>query len=103
MNYRIFSLLMSIIILSHLLLNRIDEIKNENNILFGARAKNGKLERKSTKIVKEDLVKYIENFENDLDIDNELDYDLDIQYKYRDDNLQIDVPKLAVPNNKNLD
>lgn len=96
MNYRVFSLLVSIIILSHLLLNRIDEIQHENL----------KYKSSSNKVnkVKEDIVQYnIENFESDLDIDDELDYDLDMQYKYRDDNLHIDIPDLASQNNKNLD
>lgn len=96
MNYRIFSLLVSIIILSHLLLNRIDEIMAIQN--------NSMLNKKSSpQKVKEDIVKYIENFENDLDIDNELDYDLDIQYKYRDDNLQIKVPELSTLTKNTLD
>lgn len=100
MNYRVFSLLVSIIILSHLLLGRIDEIQNQNNMLQG----NGQVQssQKPVKEIKEDIVKYIENFESDLDIDDELDYDLDIQYKYRDDDLKIDVPQLSGPNN-NLD
>ena len=96
MNYRIFSLLVSIIILSHLLLNRIDEIQKENSMLNG----NNQISSPKKQKVKEDIVKYIEKFENDLDIDNELDYDLDIQYKYRDDNLQIEIPELSTPNNK---
>lgn len=98
MNYRIFTLLISLIILLHLLLNKIDEIKIQNSLLSG---KTNKI-NKSKKI--KDIVEYnIENFENDLDIDNELDYDLDIQYKYRDDNLKINVPELSSPNNKTLD
>lgn len=103
MNYRIFSLLLSIIILSHLLLEKIDEIKTQNIHLTRSPQKSIP-ENIRNKKVKEDIVQYtIENFENDLDIDDELDYDLDVQYKYRDDNLQIKVPKLASPNNKNLD
>jgi len=98
MNYRVFSLLVSIIILSHLLLNRIDEIKQQNTTL-----QSGQVQVVKEKKIKEDIVKYIENFESDLDIDDELDYDLDIQYKYRDDDLKIDVPQLAAPNNKTLD
>ena len=88
MNYRIFSLVLSIIILSHLLLERVDEINDENIKL--------KLKPSKPKKIKEDIVQYnIENFESDLDIDDELDYDLDLQYKYRDDNLKIDIPKIS--------
>ena len=95
MNYRIFSLLVSIIILSHLLLNRIDEIQNEN-IKYKSNPNSS-----SPKKIKEDIVQYnIENFESDLDIDDELDYDLDLQYKYRDDNLHIDVPDISAAQNK---
>ena len=83
--------------MSHLLLNRIDEIQKENSMLNG----NNQISSPKKQKVKEDIVKYIEKFENDLDIDNELDYDLDIQYKYRDDNLQIEIPELSTPNNKN--
>lgn len=105
MNYRIFSLLLSIIILSHLLLEKIDEIKIQNQYLLGGEKQIPK--QIQGKKIKKDIVQYtIENFENDLDIDDELDYDLDLQYKYRDDNLQIDVPKMnkfASQNNKNLD
>jgi len=99
MNYRVFSLLISIIILSHLLLNRIDEIKQENSALHTKSSPGSGKEKK----IKEDIVQYIENFENDLDIDDELDYDLDIQYKYRDDSLRIDIPELPAPNNKTLE
>ena len=104
MNYRIFSLMVSLIILSHLLLQRVDEIQNQNfKLTKGSVSESPKQE----KGIKKDIVQYnIENFESDLDIDSELDYDLDIQYKYRDDSLQIDLPdvsKLAAQNNKNLD
>ena len=105
MNYRIFSLVLSIIILSHLLLEKVDEINIENKQLKNETSKNIKGNIKED--IKEDIVQYnIENFESELDIDDELDYDLDLQYKYRDDKLKIDVPKiskLAAPNNKNLD
>ena len=107
MNYRIFSLMVSLIILSHLLLQRIDDIKNQNSVLLkGGESKLKSNSIKENKKIKEDIVQYVENFESDLDIDDELDYDLDLQYKYRDDNLQIDLPdvsKLAAQNNKNLD
>lgn len=107
MNYRIFSLMASIIILSHLLLNRIDEIKNENELLHNKESSSKNSIKKEK--IKEDIIQYnIENFESDLDIDidDELDYDLDIQYKYRDDSLKINVPdisNIATQNNKNLD
>ena len=102
MNYRILSLLLSITILSHLLLNRIEEIQKQNGNDSKKPVKKVHKEPEQ-EVVKEDLVKYIENFENDLDIDNELDYDLDMQYKYRDDSLNIDLPKLPGPNNKPID
>ena len=106
MNYRIFSLLISIIILSHLLLDKIDDIKLQNYKLTSKQSIQSPASPKGKKI-KEDIIQYnIENFESDLDFDDELDYDLDLQYKYRDDALKIDVPpmnNLASPNNKNLD
>lgn len=105
MNYRIFSLLLSIIILSHLLLEKIDEIKIQNQYLLNGIDTTPK--QVQGKKIKKDIVQYtIENFESNLDIDDELDYDLDLQYKYRDDDLKINVPKMnkiASPNNKNLD
>ena len=101
MNYRIFSFLLSIIILSHLLLNRIDEI-----LLLTKPLASKQNVKKVEKKIKEDIIQDIENFENNMDIDDELDYDLDLQYKYRDDDLHINLPdisKLAAQNNKGID
>lgn len=105
MNYRIFSLMLSLIILSHLLLDKVDEIKLQNFMLQNK--DKDQSPKKQNKKIKEDIIQYnIETFESDLDIDDELDYDLDLQYKYRDDALKIDVPpmnNIASQNNKNLD
>ena len=102
MNYRIFSLLVSIIILAHLLLDKVDKIQKENIAIRGGSSSIKQI--KSEEPIKEDIVQYnIEQFDSDLDIDNELDYDLDLQYKYRDDKLKIDVPTFAAQNKKGID